>query len=475
MPRKRRPVLAQNERRARARRLRHEVALLTCQSKVRSLDACHMRRRKRSLYALMVCCVGLGVFLILRQTVGRGDTQEAQPLSSATVAEPIRASAKDRPALLRTNEITCGDKAGGACCPDGACVGNLTCDRQLHQCVSCGNPGESCCGGKTCQDGACCLKGGCLPPGSMCGSTRQFQGMCSGGRCAFCGGLGQACCGFGATSETGSCLDERTVCGGEAGKRTCVPCGEVDQPCCEGERDNLPTSGCVTELVCHSGQCRKCDAPGKPRCCQNGACQGGECCVDEICVAEGESCHGRGIVSENTSGVCMASKCECGSPGQPCCGLRCNDPGNICNANSPTEPMTCQPCGQPGGRCCPDNSCTGGCCVHNETGIPKCIGKGDSCGAKLGRCGGSSDCGGCGGIGQPCCEKEGVVSCSAPMSTCRVASKTCEICGSDGQSCCFPPGFDDDYQEGECYGKGLNCWPKSTTDRSTVCRTARPW
>ena len=60
----------------------------------------------------------------------------------------------------------------------------------------------------------------------------------------------------------------------------------------------------------------------KPRCCQNGACQGGECCVDEICVAEGESCHGRGIVSENTSGVCVASKCECGSPGQPCCGLR---------------------------------------------------------------------------------------------------------------------------------------------------------
>ena len=92
-------------------------------------------------------------------------------------------------------------------------------------------------------------------------------------------------------------------------------------------------------------------------------------------------------------------------------------------------------CGTPGMPCCDGNGCGGGaCCV---SGI--CMSSGATCaGLGDGICNAGA-CGGCGGVGLPCCRtSSGSSMCTAPGTSCTTSgtASACTRCGSLGDLCC---------------------------------------
>lgn len=428
-----------------------------------------MKHRVVGLSLLLSCLVGLmiavssGVVKRLPSTseTGSGEVDPSSNLVASSFAAP--------PRLVGT-EI-CGGRVSDSCCKDQSCSGEgLVCDRTKNHCVSCGKPGDICCAERMCESGGCCLTGRCFAQGSGCGGGREIQGICKEGRCGGCGGIGQSCC-TGGNGIGESCLDPRTTCVSGPTGRACRACGDVDQPCCAGEDEKLSGSGCSDGLICHGEMCRKCNVPGTPRCCENGACAGQECCVGGLCVAEGKNCNGENL-REPLFGICRTGRCRCGGLNEPCCGNLCDDPKTECGSNTLGGPLLCLACGQPGGRCCADNICSGGCCIPSEEGISMCVAHGQQCGKGLELCQANGACSGCGGKGDPCCEFKEQGFCSATRTTCALPSKRCVECGDEGQSCCFGMGYFANYEDGQCFGKDQKCWPESQSSRKGICKVS---
>jgi hypothetical protein len=114
--------------------------------------------------------------------------------------------------------------------------------------------------------------------GTLCSA-----GVCCGEQCH-----GGACCpdnNAGCSGTTPACTDGTCVCqGNSCGSGqicvdgTCSPCGDRDEPCCNGE--------CSFDYVlCRSGMCVDCGSPGDPCCDVPDSYCGTATCVDGMCEA----------------------------------------------------------------------------------------------------------------------------------------------------------------------------------------------
>ena len=146
-----------------------------------------------------------------------------------------------------------------------------------------------------------------------------------------------------------SCFDLAAPCDGGSVcvSGACAGCGGSGQPCCTGARCGLGLS-CSSE-----GKCAGCGG------------QGSSCCVGDAgwyCTDPGSSC---------VQGICSS----CGALGGGACTL-CADggagfsgycasegPRSYCNSGLVNpDAGSCEHCGSADESCCPDNSCTEGCC-----------------------------------------------------------------------------------------------------------------
>lgn len=164
--------------------------------------------------------------------------------------------------------IACGD-ATQACCDFDQCNPGLACDRSTGQgiCAPCGGSGQPCCTGIFAADSG----------STGCNGTGLFCDYSSGnGVCRSCGASGERCCDDGcgaglfckiaAISEPSFCVDvscdppcaPTTICAPNPGGNgsACIPCGEDDGPCCEGQL-------CLTSPgSCYQGRCGAFAMPG---------------------------------------------------------------------------------------------------------------------------------------------------------------------------------------------------------------------
>ncbi len=195
----------------------------------------------------------------------------------------------------------------------------------------CGFDGLRCCDDeeKRCLYGQTC----CVDPSNP--KINYCADDCS------CGKRGAFCCEEGDACEDGlACADNR-----------CVPCGDLDQPCCvDGD-----VKTCNNDLVCYYDKCSECGLPGAP-CCENDTpcikpkeknisarleCRNGLCAY---CGAEGRvSCKSEPFCEEGNllnNDLCLS----CGNLNQPCCSTStfssyvCNPSENLnCNAGFCSE------------------------------------------------------------------------------------------------------------------------------------------
>ncbi len=218
----------------------------------------------------------------------------------------------------------CGDADGNGCRDwlHLSCSSDTVCSDAL--CVSCGGPGQPCCGGTAPCAGA---------------------GICSGGHCVSstpCGGFGEQCCvagspcGDGLTCNGAFCdvlgavdagappLDGGTDAGDAPpapdlpdGWST-SPCGGSGQRCCAGECEagfmcsgSDPLATCIPCVHhCASGE-QGCDAMGRRVSCQEPISgPGGHSCREFV---NPEACSADTVCRPGMSCV------SCGGVGQPCC------------------------------------------------------------------------------------------------------------------------------------------------------------
>jgi len=173
----------------------------------------------------------------------------------------------------------CG-AAGSDCCdgtPNGNGDANDFCTQSglvctgtfMDQCETCGGAGQPCCEGGVCDAGGCCdhdpSNPVCVASGGSCpgGDGVCLDGGCQGGTC---GKIGQAEC------TTAGCTGAFT----ELDNNVCVPCGGLDQECCDSESHKY----CGAPYVCfgdfNDRTCVECGAIGQA-CCQGDLCASGTC------------------------------------------------------------------------------------------------------------------------------------------------------------------------------------------------------
>jgi hypothetical protein len=332
---------------------------------------------------------------------------------------------------------------GGTTAVPSACDGS--------SCVSCGQAGSRCCQGNQCAGNACCYDGFCVGETLTCvgkyGAAAGSGGQCKAGHCSDCGGEGQPCCG--STCEPGRVCE----------KKVCSACGQPGQPCCGSSQGGDP---CAAGAVCLDGDtCYACGGPDQP-CCSGERCSSG-CCFRGKCLAEGADCT---IGTPGTSyGRCEAGRCTCGNLGERCCPLFTLHMEDGCSSHelacAQTSPPTCVRCGVPGPLpsgtpCCPNHTCTGGCCISDTLSLDRiCISPGTTCALadpSPGTCsvdatGGATcrlDTSSCGGVNQPCCKLGIGLFCAASGTFCLPVASTSDDAGtSTGTFLCLPCGGKD--------------------------------
>ncbi len=194
---------------------------------------------------------------------------------------------------------------------------------------------------------------------------------------------------------------------------------------------------------------------------------------------------------DSSSTVAADDAGTCGGWGQPCCAAGSCNPGTSCSSEG-----VCWVCGGPGQACCPLNRCAaGGCCVNWGGDLGNtCIAAASACPLANGDICSNGSCGGCGGLGEPCCndfiytppdggaeggsdaqadagvdsgsdaqadaasdsggdaqadaasdsgsdaqapaEAGSAPSCTSPVSRCEPSLNTCVSCGGPGEACC---------------------------------------
>jgi hypothetical protein len=174
---------------------------------------------------------------------------------------------------------------------------------------------------------------------------------------------------------------------------------------CDGERSECVAGEniCRTKSTCTAGE-PGCECDG------NGGCSGGASCTEGQCVLDGncnagepgcacglkkDECIGEGFVCDPLALVCLAPRCQPGSPGCRChndgtckVGFQCNLKVGVCSM------FEC-PLGEPGCQCTADGNCNkqGFNCVQYSTkGDSRCVAEyTDSCGPQADRC--NRECG----------------------------------------------------------------------------------
>jgi hypothetical protein len=207
----------------------------------------------------------------------------------------------------------------------GDCAKARSCRDQAPICVESGSDDEcgadaDCCGFAggiaACDDGRCCV-----PEGAACSPSRPCcEGECDGdGHCGdvVCDAPGVECvqnlecCSRLCDAELGQCI-----------RRTCVGPDETcfaDSECC----DSFDLEGNPIDMICEAGE------PGEPAVCVAGEAECVNCdpfTPDNCCSDQGLICY----VVGNAQTVCGEPTCappgaECGSDGDCCDELRCDD------------------------------------------------------------------------------------------------------------------------------------------------------
>lgn len=224
------------------------------------------------------------------------------------------------------------------------------------------------------------------------------------------------------------------LCAGGAQCCLAVPC--PGGGCCVSGSCFASGTDIQVGMVCVDGQAQACGTPGA-FCCGEGICHNQGCCVGGRCFANSTGvdismCPSN--LGTCTSGGCSGITATCGGIGDACCAGGggaadfCTESGAVCVSGR------CEQCAAlPGGQfCCPGNWCQPGDCCDNSTS--ECVGSGTQCNNSQGLCMNSGcDSGGCGVVGQPCCDNG--VGCTAPFTRCTLAGN-CDVCGGLDQRCC---------------------------------------
>jgi len=354
--------------------------------------------------------------------------------------------------LLPTGCVCAGVTCGGDCCPSGeACVGGV-CAPCTPDCADAGCGDADGCGG-VCDTGAC--------PGD---NETCEEGVCV---CdvALCGG---ACCAAAQVCHDDACCTPETSC-----EVLGATCGEPADGC----GDVLACGACPAYAECNDAfececQWESCD----DLCCDQGqACVDGACCVPDCAGAQCGDADGCGglcdgpctdiLYQECVAGACACIHDACAGgccpPGETCQGGACApcDPvcdgascgdddgcGGLCDGACPGAEEVCFD-----GLCvCAFSACGDACCGEGELCADglcctplTCVETGAACGTPPDGCGGTLDCGSCGG-GATCtqdfqCQCDGLScgdACCSPGEVCHQGS------------CCGPL---------TCEGEGIEC------------------
>ena len=297
--------------------------------------------------------------------------------------------------------VTVAGAAAKICIPHGAPLPGPT-STSPYICIngslttSCGNSSQPCCPGNICNnDGGCCVGNRCVANGGLCakGVTVLGDYLCSAGACKPSVGSGfgcgtsdttsSSCCSGDPSNNANYCTASQHACvdGGIFTSGVCAKCGEVTQPCCDG---NLCLSGgcCV-----HAGPA---DLRGK---CviQGGKCSPGMRCFANNCVPE--QC----VPGCGPNKTYLGASKGCGNQGQAGCGGAYNCPA----AYSMSTASGCEACGGKDQPCCPGFR-DGGMCSYPWG------------------CYSDNICGTCGDKNHSCCEGRLCFG-----STCNVDAGTC--------------------------------------------------
>jgi hypothetical protein len=182
-------------------------------------------------------------------------------------------------ACVGTKCLPCGG-ASQWCCPSlTPCGAGLGCDYLYHCSSGCGIGGGYCCANEMCNNA--CSFGQCLPGG--------------------CGTVGVGCCPGGLCADGLSCVNSQCVADS---------CNSTGATCCT----TTASPHCTAGLSCYNGSCYACGRYGQP------ACSVGNPCWP-------------GLQPDPWAGIC-----ECGAPGEYCCG----GTNGVCFGGSTCATGTCQ-------------------------------------------------------------------------------------------------------------------------------------
>jgi hypothetical protein len=151
-------------------------------------------------------------------------------------------------------------------------------------------------------------------------------------------------------------------------------CGDVDEPCCPGQRCKSDDSVCVGGEGGHCATCGTTPIGARAPCCAGNRCGPGRCCVHVVSDGVSAFCVGVGDVCWELGSSCTAGgscRSGCGAEGQPCCqGLNnvyCSQIGTTCTHAMPSPAATCVACGGAGQPCCQP--------LESSFSIPGCLGE----------------------------------------------------------------------------------------------------
>ena len=341
-------------------------------------------------------------------------------------------------------EITENSCTAPPCC-DPECGVDEVCQSSgsggfMGTCVGCGTPGQTCCPGDICSSGDCiggtctdCGDAGqvCCSPGDTCNSPLQ----CISGTCGDCGATGQPCCG----GVGGTCTSSSDFCD----NGTCNPCGAEGQGCCPGNTcgtslecdlgsntckpiaSGAACAACTNPdgSECIDGSCNAnlcvpssgdlCECPGytgaecDPVCAWDGPWEDSGTCTapsgqqgieqSRTCVEEGTStsctpCEG------STTTQCIENPTTC--PAIACTGVNEECIDNVCVVPDPCEGVTCNT---------PEEMCDAGTCVPDPSYDPCST---VTCNTPIEMC----DAGTC--VPDPSYDPCSTVTCNTPIEMC---------------------------------------------------------